>query len=68
MPRLRLGPRRDDSPTRLLRLCQPHGATWDLASPGQTYAALNGNDPVNNLLALIGNFQNLDPWCSVQKL
>jgi len=43
-------------------------ATWDLASPGQAYNALSGSDPVNNLLALIGNFQNPDPWCSVRYL
>jgi 1,4-alpha-glucan branching enzyme len=39
-----------------------------LASPGQAYNALSGSDPVNNLLALIGNFQNPDPWCSVRYL
>jgi 1,4-alpha-glucan branching enzyme len=43
-------------------------ATWDLASPDQAYAALSGNNPVNNLLALIGNFQNPCPWCSVRYL
>ena len=41
-------------------------ATWDLSSPYQTYDALNGSNPVGNLLALIGDFQNPDPWCSVR--
>lgn len=41
-------------------------ATWDLASPGQTFAALDGQDPVSNLLALIGDFRNPAPWCSVR--
>jgi 1,4-alpha-glucan branching enzyme len=43
-------------------------ATWDLASPGQAFAALSGNGPVDNLLALIGDFQNPNPWCSVRYL
>jgi 1,4-alpha-glucan branching enzyme len=43
-------------------------ATWDLAGPGQAFAALSGSDPVGNLLALIGDFQNPAPWCSVRYL
>jgi 1,4-alpha-glucan branching enzyme len=43
-------------------------ATWDLAGPGTAYNMLSGTDPVNNLLTLIGNFQNPDPWCSVRYL
>lgn len=43
-------------------------ATWDLASPGQAYAALSGDGPVDNLLALVGDFRNPDPWCSVRYL
>ena len=43
-------------------------ATWDLASPGQAYNALSGTDPVNNLLALIGNFQMPNAWYSIRYL
>ena len=43
-------------------------ATWDLASPGQAYAALDGDSPVDNLLALIGDFRNPNPWCSIRYL
>jgi len=43
-------------------------ATWDLASPGQAYAALSGQAAADNLLALIGDFQNPNPWCSVRYL
>jgi 1,4-alpha-glucan branching enzyme len=43
-------------------------ATWDLAGPGTAYNVLSGSDPIDNLLELIGNFQNPDPWCSVRYL
>jgi 1,4-alpha-glucan branching enzyme len=43
-------------------------ATWDLASPGQAYNALSGSAPVDNLLTLIGDFQNPNPWRSVRYL
>jgi len=43
-------------------------ATWDLSSPYQAYNALSGADPVDNLLALIGNFGIPNPWCSVRYL
>jgi 1,4-alpha-glucan branching enzyme len=43
-------------------------ATWDLDGYGQSYAALSGLDAVNNLLKLIGDFQNPRPWCSVRYL
>ena len=41
-------------------------ATWDLGSPGQAYAAFSGDGAVDNLLALIGDFRNPDPWRSVR--
>jgi 1,4-alpha-glucan branching enzyme len=43
-------------------------ATWDMASPDQAYSALSGTDAVNNLLTLIGNFKNPNPWNSVRYL
>lgn len=43
-------------------------ATWDLANPGQAYAGLSGQGVVDNLFALIGDFQNARPWCSVRYL
>ncbi|HEX3905887.1 MAG TPA: alpha-amylase family glycosyl hydrolase [Polyangia bacterium] len=43
-------------------------ATWDLAGPYQAYAALDGASPVDNVLALVGDFQNPAPWCSVRYL
>jgi 1,4-alpha-glucan branching enzyme len=43
-------------------------ATWDMASPDQAYNALSGNNAVNNLLSLVGGFNNSDPWNSVRYL
>lgn len=43
-------------------------ATWDLAGYDQAYGALSGNDAVNNLLRLIGDFKNPDPWRSLRYL
>jgi 1,4-alpha-glucan branching enzyme len=43
-------------------------ATWDMASPDQAYCALSGMDSVNNLLSLVGDFTNPNPWNSVRYL
>jgi 1,4-alpha-glucan branching enzyme len=43
-------------------------ATWDLASPGRAYDALSGSNPVDDILALVGDFRNPNPWCSVRYL
>jgi len=37
-------------------------ATWDLASPWDTFALLSGNDPVNLLLVRIGDFSDPNPY------
>ena len=41
-------------------------ATWDLASPAQTYKALSEDASVDNLLALIGGFGTPNPWCTLR--
>jgi 1,4-alpha-glucan branching enzyme len=41
-------------------------ATWDMAGPSQMYSALSGSNPVDNLLTLIGDFRNPNPWCSIR--
>jgi 1,4-alpha-glucan branching enzyme len=41
-------------------------ATWDMNGTGQAYAALSGSSPVDNLLTLIGDFRNPNPWRSVR--
>jgi len=43
-------------------------ATWDLASPWDTYDLLNGNAPVDKLLARIGTFSDPNPWHNVTYL
>jgi 1,4-alpha-glucan branching enzyme len=43
-------------------------ATWDLASPWDTFALLNGEDPVAKLLARIGTFSDPNPWHTVHYL
>jgi 1,4-alpha-glucan branching enzyme len=40
-------------------------ATWDLSSPGETFALLNGDNVVNRLLGRIGGFSDPNPWHSV---
>lgn len=37
-------------------------ATWDLASPGDAFSLLAGNDAINLLLSRIGNFSDPNPW------
>lgn len=37
-------------------------ATWDLSSPGETFALLNGDNVVNRLLGRIGSFSDPNPW------
>jgi len=37
-------------------------ATWDMNSPWDTFAALNGSNTVDLLLARIGNFSDPNPW------
>ena len=41
-------------------------ATWDMNGTSQMYAALAGSSPVDNLLTLIGDFRNPNPWCSIR--
>jgi 1,4-alpha-glucan branching enzyme len=43
-------------------------ATWDLSSPGETFALLNGDNVVNRLLGRIGNFSDPKPWHQVTYL
>jgi len=43
-------------------------ATWDLSSPGETFALLNGDNVVNRLLGRIGNFSDPNPWNQVTYL
>jgi 1,4-alpha-glucan branching enzyme len=43
-------------------------ATWDMASPDQAHNALSGNNPVNNLLSLVGSFESSNSWHSVRYL
>jgi len=43
-------------------------ATWDLSSPGETFALLNGDNVVNRLLGRIGNFSDPNPWHQVKYL
>jgi 1,4-alpha-glucan branching enzyme len=43
-------------------------ATWDLASPWEAFDLLNGNDPVDKLLARIGPFSDPDPWHTISYL
>jgi 1,4-alpha-glucan branching enzyme len=43
-------------------------ATWDLASPGDTFSLLNGDNVVSLLLNRIGNFSDPNPWHQVAYL
>lgn len=43
-------------------------ATWDLGSPGDTFALLAGDDVANRLLGRIGDFSDPNPWHQVTYL
>ena len=43
-------------------------ATWDLASPWDTFALLDGNAPADKLHARIGSFGDPNPWHTVSYL
>ena len=43
-------------------------ATWDLGSPGDTFALLNGDNVVDRLRARIGGFSDPNPWHQITYL
>jgi len=43
-------------------------ATWDLGSPWDAFALLNGDNVVNRLLERIGNFSDPNPWHQITYL
>lgn len=43
-------------------------ATWDLASPGDAFSLLAGNNVINLLLNRIGNFSDPNPWRQITYL
>jgi 1,4-alpha-glucan branching enzyme len=63
----------DDTSSAASPPADPYGtlgfcATWDMNSPWDTFAALNGTNTVNLLLAHIGSFSDPDPWHLVRYL